>query len=192
MIVACWSSKHLLELIYSSGGSRVRNAVNQQLKHHWKSALTSVECDGDIQSKKIYFLHWEMKNDFESDRKSLEDLINISMKKASEENYRKIVYPAIGCGEYNYSPQLIAQTMIHKCHQQQSSHQISVSILIEPKRKDLLEHFQRQISLLSSTTDFYSTNICNSVIQIEKGDINKQKVIRFIWRRNLFCERLIK
>ena len=176
-----WSSKHLLELIYDCGGSSVRNAVNNQLKNRLKNPLTSVDSDGDIQSKKIYFVHWEMRNDEEFDRKSLDNLISISMKKASEENCRKIVYPAIGCGDYQCSPQLIAQIMIQKCHQEQFNHQISVSFLIQPTRKDLFDQFQNQISLLSSltTNDFLSTNISNSIIQIEKGDITKQKVIPF-------------
>ncbi|CAF3459977.1 unnamed protein product [Rotaria sp. Silwood1] len=43
VIVVCWSSKYLLEMIYECGGSSVRTAVNNQIEKKSKKLLTSVK-----------------------------------------------------------------------------------------------------------------------------------------------------
>ena len=178
VIVVCWSSKYLLEMIYECGGKSVRNAVNNQLEQNLKNPLTSVKADGEIQSKSIYFVPWKTEANIELVLQSLEDLISISMQQAHNDNYRSIAFPAIGCGDYKYPVQVISQTMVNKAHQEQALYQISVSFLIQPTKKDLFDHFHKQINLLNSskTKDFVSTPILNSFIQVEKGDLTKQKV----------------
>jgi hypothetical protein len=100
------------------------------------------------------------------------------MQKANQDNYRSIAFPAIGCGHYQYPIEFVAQTMVHKAHQEQILNKISVSFIIQPTKKDLLYQFQKQIYLLNQSLqdDFLSTTIQNGLIQIEKGDITKQKV----------------
>jgi len=107
------------------------------------------------------------------------------MKKAHDDNYRSISFPAIGCGHYNYPLQIVAQTMVNKVHQEQILYRISVSFIIQPNKKDLFNHFDKQISLLNQSTsmDFASITVQNSLIQIEKGDITKQKVNYFFLKK---------
>jgi len=165
-------------MIYECGGPSVRTAVNNQLEKNLKNSITSVKSDGDIKSKRIYFIYWQVESQIDLIKKSLENLISIAMQKAHDDNYRTIAFPAIGCGHYNYSLQLVAQTMVNKAHQEQILHKISVSFIIQSTKKDLFNYFDKQISLLNQSTsmDFISTTIQNSLIQIEKGDITKQKV----------------
>ena len=165
-------------MIYECGGSSIRTAVNNQLEKNFKNSLTSVKSDGDIKSKRIYFIYWQIESQIDLVKKSLEDLISISMQKAHNDNYRTIAFPAIGCGHYNYPTELVAQTMVNKAHQEQILHKVSVSFIIQETKKDIYHNFDKQIQLLnqSNSTDFVSTNIQNSLIQIEKGDLTKQKV----------------
>jgi hypothetical protein len=165
-------------MIYDCGGSSVRSAVNNQLQKNLKNNLTSVKSDGDIKSKRIYFIYWQAESQIELVKKSIENLISIAMRKAHDDNYQSIAFPAIGCGHDNYPIDIIAQTMVNKVHQEQIYHKISVSFIIQSDKKDLFNHFNKQIHLLNSSIsmNFISTNIQNSVIQIEKGDLTKQKV----------------
>lgn len=98
VIVVTWSSKYLLEIIYEYGGSSVRTAINNQLEKNFKNSLTSVQSDGEIKCKTIYFIYWQNQSEIDSLKKSLEYLISISMEKAHEDNYKTIAFPAIGCG----------------------------------------------------------------------------------------------
>ncbi len=165
-------------MIYECGGSSIRTAVNNQLEKKLKNSLTSVKSDGDIRSKRIYFIYWQIESQIDLVKKSLENLISIAMQKAHDDNYRTISFPAIGCGHYKYPLQMVAQTMVNKAHQEQILHQISVSFIIQSTKQDLFNHFNKQINLLNQSTsmNFVSTTIQNSLIQIEKGDITKQKV----------------
>jgi O-acetyl-ADP-ribose deacetylase (regulator of RNase III) len=178
VIVVCWSSKYLLEMIYARGGPSIRSAVNNQIEKKLKNSLTSVKSDGDIKSKRIYFMYWETQTQTDIIQQSLQNLINISMQKAHDDNYRSIAFPAIGCGHYEQSIQLVAQTMVNKAHQEQILHKISVAFIIQPNKKDLFQHFQKQIDILNQSTsmDFVSSTIQNGLIQIEKGNITEQKV----------------
>ncbi|CAF1208361.1 unnamed protein product [Rotaria sordida] len=178
VIVVCWSSKYLLEIIYECGGSSVRTAINNQLEKKLKNSLTSVKSDGDIKSKRIYFIHWIPESDIDLVKKSLEILISIAMQRAHDDNYKSIAFPAIGCGDYQYPVQIVAQTMVNKAHQEQILHKISVSFIIQSTKKDVFHHFDKQINVLnqSTSTGFVSKIVQNGLIQIEKGDITKQKV----------------
>jgi len=180
-------SKYLLEMIYECGGSSVRSAINNQIEKKLKNSLTSVKADGDIKSSRIYFIDWQVESHIDLIKKSLENLISISMQKAHDDNYRIIAFPAIGCGHYKYPLQIVAQTMVNKAHQEQILHQISVSFIIQPTKNGIFNHFEKQINLLnqSKSMDFVSTIIQNSLIQIEKGDITKQKV-NYILKSNFF------
>jgi hypothetical protein len=174
-------------MIYECGGSSVRSAINNQIEKKLKNSLTSVKADGDIKSSRIYFIDWQVESHIDLIKKSLENLISISMQKAHDDNYRTIAFPAIGCGHYKYPLQIVAQTMVNKAHQEQILHQISVSFIIQPTKYEIFNHFEKQINLLNQSTsmDFVSTIIQNSLIQIEKGDITKQKV-NYILKSNFF------
>jgi hypothetical protein len=175
-------------MIYECGGPSVRTAVNYQLEKNLKNSITSVKSDGDIKSKRIYFIYWQIESQIDLVKKSLENLISIAMKKAHDDNYKSISFPAIGCGHYNYPLQIVAQTMVNKAHQEQISYRISVSFIIQPDKKDLFNHFDKQITLLNQSTsmDFSSITVQNSLIQIEKGDITKQKVNSLLIKFSLF------
>ncbi|CAF3438093.1 unnamed protein product [Rotaria sp. Silwood1] len=178
VIVVCWSSKYLLEMIYECGGSSVRTAVNNQIEKKSKKLLTSVKSDGDIKSKRIYFIYWQPESQIEAVKKSLENLISIAMETAHHDDYKSIAFPAIGCGDYQYPIPIIAQIMVNKVHQEQILHKISVSFIIQSTKKETFYHFDKQINLLnqSASIDSLSKIVQNGLIQIEKGDITKQKV----------------
>jgi hypothetical protein len=137
-----------------------------------------MKSDGEIKSKRIYIINFNLNSEFDQTIESIQNLIHLAMEKASKDNYKTISFPAIACGHYQYPNDIIAQTMIKKTHQEQDLFKISVSFIIQSDKIDLYNQFYKQIQLLnqSISNNFISTTIQNSFIQLEKGDITKQKV----------------
>ncbi|CAF4258476.1 unnamed protein product, partial [Rotaria sp. Silwood2] len=180
VIVVCSSSKFLFEKICKAGGNSVLASYKSQLKKS-KNSVISVQADGELASKQIYFLSWKADADVSILRESIENFVSDAFEKAVEENHRSIAYPAIGCGQFGCSIDLVAQAMIREVHRKQQGHDISVTFVIQEARTDIYDEFQNQIQLLEaemSPTDLktMSATVKKGVIEIEQGDIIKQEV----------------
>ncbi|CAF1260749.1 unnamed protein product [Rotaria sordida] len=180
VIVVCSSSKFLFEKICEAGGKSVLASYKSQFKKSPNSVI-SVQADGELASKKIYFLSWTADADTSILRESIEKFVSDAFEKAVEENQQSIAFPAIGCGQFGCSIDLVAQTMIREAHRKQQEHDISVTFVIQPERTDIYDEFQNQIQLLEaeiSPTNLktMSATVKKGVIEIEQGNIIKQKV----------------
>ncbi|CAF3391131.1 unnamed protein product [Rotaria sp. Silwood2] len=103
------------------------------------------------------------------------------MKQAANDNCRSIAFPAIGCGLAKCSTSLVAQTMIQEVHRQLAKYPLSVIFVIKPERSDIYDEFNKEIRLLQepkqpSNVEYISTTIGTGTIEVEKGNITKQKV----------------
>ncbi len=109
-------------------------------------------------------------------------MINV-IKKAASEQYRSVAFPAIGCGEYGCSINLVAQTFVRQIQQLLTKYPISVLFVIQPERMDVYEEFREQIRSLGPQHEAsvplqpVSLAIEKGIIEIIKGDITKQTVI---------------
>ncbi|CAF5028989.1 unnamed protein product, partial [Rotaria sp. Silwood1] len=180
VIVVCSSSKFLFEKICKAGGKSVLASYKSQLKKSQNSVI-SVQADGELASKQIYFLSWKADADASTLRKSIEKFVSDAFEKAVEENHHSMAFPAIGCGQFGCSIDLVAQAMIREVHRKQQEHGISVTFVIQPEKTDIYDAFQNQIQLLEaeiSPTDLktMSATVKKGVIEIEQGNIIKQKV----------------
>ncbi|CAF1477245.1 unnamed protein product, partial [Rotaria sordida] len=180
VIVVCSSSKFLFEKICKAGGKSVLASYKSQFKKSPNSVI-SVQADGELASKKIYFLSWTADADTSILRESIEKFVSDAFEKAVEENQQSIAFPAIGCGQFGCSVDLVAQTMIREVHRKQQEHDISVTFVIQPERTDIYDEFQNQIQLLEAERSpinlkTMSATVKKGVIEIEQGNIIKQKV----------------
>ncbi|CAF4091219.1 unnamed protein product [Rotaria sordida] len=180
VIVVCSSSKFLFEKICEAGGKSVLASYKSHFKKSPNSVI-SVQADGELASKKIYFLSWTADPDASTLRESIEKFVSDAFEKAVEENQQSMAFPAIGCGQFGCSIDLVAQAMIREVHHKQQEHDISVKFVIQPERTDIYAEFQNQIQLLEteiSSTDLktMSTTVKKGIIEIEQGNIIKQTV----------------
>lgn len=158
---------------------------DEQSKKIPKPSVIAIDASGQVAAKKIYFLEWKRNNDPAILRKSIETFVSNAIDHAVKEGYQTIVFPAIGCGKFGCSIDVIAQAMVGEAHRKASSNGISVSFVIQPDRKDIHDGFQKQINLLQqpqlpqiSTT--ISTTVGNGVIEVVSGDITAQPVSQYI------------
>jgi len=151
------------------------------LKNNSKDSVIAVKASGKLESKQIYFLSWKADSDTNILRKSIEKFVSDAIKKAAQENYRSIAFPAIGCGRFGCSISLVAQAMIEEADRQLLMHSISVLFVIQADRVDIYDEFQKQIQLLQSQqsgggVESISTTVGKGVIEVEQGDITTQNV----------------
>ena len=181
MIVVCSSSQYLFDSICKAGGDSVSTAYNTKLNKNSNDSLIAVQANGQLASKRIYFLPWRAHSDTSILCASIEQFVSNAVEKAVQEKYHSIAFPAIGCGQFGCSISLVAETMVGEAHRKSLLHDVSISFVIQPERKDIYNEFQNQIDLINpqSSSDKSSTisaTVGKGVIEVEKGDITKQKV----------------
>jgi hypothetical protein len=161
-------------------------SYNAKLSKKSSDSLITVKADGELASKRIYFLPWKANTDTSILCKSIQKFVSDAVEKAVKEKYHSIAFPAIGCGQFGCSISLVAQVMVEEAHRKSLMHNISISFIIQPERKDNYNEFKTQISLIetqssSDTSTTISAPIGKGVIEVEKGDITKQKVWKIIF-----------
>ncbi|CAF3469370.1 unnamed protein product [Rotaria socialis] len=183
VIVVCSSSQYLFKSICKAGGDSVSTSYNQQISENPDAPIIIVATAGGIASKKIYFLPWKADSDEYVLCKSIKRFVSLALKKAIEQNYRRIAFPAIGCGQFGCSISLVADAMVGEVHRKSRIHDISVTFVIQPDRKDIYDEFKKQIDLLESPSPSSKLRIIcakfgEGDIEVEMGDITKQKVFQ--------------
>lgn len=166
--------------VCKAGGDSVYASYKAQLKNS-ENSIISVEADGQLVAKKIYFLPWQNNDDPSIVCKTLEKFVSDAFDKAVQETFETIAFPAVGCGEFGCSSSLVAQSMIQKVHQKQQMHNIAVTFVIIPSRNDIYDDFQKQLCLLKpeavlADSKKVSATVKKGVIEVEQGDITMQKV----------------
>ncbi|CAF5140656.1 unnamed protein product, partial [Rotaria sp. Silwood1] len=180
VIVICCLSKNLVESVLVAGGNSLRKLFKMKIKEISENSVVSVTTDGKLASKAIYFVLWKPSSDSNILCQSIRKLVSNVIEKAISENYKSIAFPAVGCGEYGCSIELIAETFIEEIHQQLIEYSMKILFVIQPDRINIYNEFQKQLNLFqqqqTSITKSISIIIEEGKIEIEQGDITKQNV----------------
>ncbi|CAF3313145.1 unnamed protein product [Rotaria sp. Silwood2] len=180
VIVICCLSKNLVESVLVAGGNSLRKLFKMKIKEISETSVVSVTTDGKLASKAIYFVLWKPSSDPNILCQSIRKLVSNVIEKAISENYKSIAFPAVGCGEYGCSIQLIAETFIEEIYEQLIEYSMKILFVIQPDRINIYNEFQKQLHLFqqqqTSTTKSISIMIEEGKIEIEQGDIIKQNV----------------
>ncbi|UJR24224.1 hypothetical protein I4U23_027191 [Adineta vaga] len=177
VIVVCSSSQYLFDSICQAGGNNVITAYNTEANKGSRSSLISIKADGKLASKRVYFIPWTAHVASSVLVQSMEKFVSLAIEKAAEENYSSIAFPAIGCGQFGCSVDLIAQTMVGEAYRQSLKRNINISFVIQPERTDVYNEINKQIDLIETqTSEVKSIAVGSGVIEVVKGDITKQKV----------------
>lgn len=170
-----------MDAVYKAGGKGLKSAFDKKVKENHKNSVISVPAEGSLKSKAIFFVPWKPSSDEKALRQSIEQLVENVVEKALSENFESIAFPAIGCGNYGCSIDLIAKTFVRHCHQLVTNHSLSIVFVIQPDKTDIYDSFHREISSSKhrSTTvkePPVSFKIGNGIIEVKKGDITQQEV----------------
>ncbi len=181
--MVCSTSQHLFSSICKAGGESVLASYNAEFNKDSAASVIAVKAGGQITSKQIYFLPWKKHADTSALQKSIEKFVSDAIEKVVEDRCRSIAFPAIGCGQLECSVSLVAQAMVGEAYRKLGMHNISVSFVIQPERKDIYDEFEKQRNLIQSQSSSnklrkISETVGKGTIEIEQGDITKQKVLK--------------
>ncbi len=181
MIVVCSLSKYLVQSVFKAAGKSFEKSYNAKVEENEMASVISVIADGQLGSKAVYFVPWKPNPDPKKLCQSIEQLIKNVMQKAASENYQSIAFPAIGCGEYGCPINLIAETFVQQVRELLPKYPISIRFVIQPEKIDVYEEFRKQLGPSGQQDETTasppaSLNIGKGIIEIEKGNITKQKV----------------
>jgi hypothetical protein len=172
----------LFDTICKAGGDSLKAFFNAETNKNPEAPVVAVKAAGQLSSKMVYFLQWEIKSDASLLSKSIQKFVSDAMEKAVTDKYRNIAFPAIGCGQIGCSISLVAQAMIEEAHRQTQKHGISILFVIQPERTDIYDEFQKQINFSQQppqsveAVKSISTAVNKGIIEVEQGDITAQKV----------------
>ncbi len=157
----------------------MKNSYAIESEKDANTAVVAVAAGGHLSSKMIYFIAWKPQADTSLLRQSIQKFISDTIDKAVNENYQSIAFPAIGCGQFGCSPSLIAEFMVGEVFRRLATHPIWVTFVIEPDKTNVYDEFRKRLDLFKSTRLDAVLVVCGKgMIEVEKGDITKQKVFK--------------
>ena len=146
MIVASASSSVLRELILNAAGDEVRQAYNTQIKNN-PNALLIVTSSGQLSCKRIFFVQWKPHTDELLLQQSIIDFIWNVIQNAISYGCTSIAFPAIGCGKYACSVDIVVKTMVNEVKKEIKNRKLAfkVRFVIQAGQKNVYDEFCKQI-----------------------------------------------
>jgi hypothetical protein len=162
--------------IHHAGGSAISTAYEAQSKKASSDAVISIEACGLLACRRVYFLPWKPTSDHVANQKSLQKFVADAVNKAVQDKYQSVAFPAVGCGKHDLSISSVALAMCEEARRQSFATGISIVFVIQAERTDIYDAFQEQINSAAPKGKPVSTKVANATIEVEEGDITKQKV----------------
>ena len=153
-----------------------------ELEKNPDATVIDVSAGGQLSSKRVYFLPWEIDSDDSVLRKSIKTFVRNAIRRVVLKGYHTIAFPAIGCGQLGCPINVVAEVMVQEAHYLSQTHGISVVFVIQPNKNDVYNEFQKQINqphdltLIPPSVKTISVPVHKGMIEVQKGDITKQKV----------------
>lgn len=170
-----------MESVFKAAGKAFKKSFDAKVKADETASVISIPSEGDLASKAVYFVPWKPSTDPDKLRQSIELLVKNVMKKAASEDYRSIAFPAIGCGEYGCDIPLIAKTFIGQVRELLERFPVPIVFVIQPGKNEIYDAFTKEIGPGEEQEEVADEPVTSSAvgkgtIEVQKGDITKQKV----------------
>ncbi|CAF1246598.1 unnamed protein product [Adineta ricciae] len=167
----------MLESVLAAGGNSVRDSYTTESESSSAESVLSVVADGQLASKKIYFVEWRPGSNSTVLRRSIRKLFSETITEAVNEGYQSISFPAIGCGGFGCSPALMAEIFVTEVCHQLAAHPISIFFVIESTEENIYKELQTQIGVIKNARmKIVSTEVGSGTIEVENGEIAQQKM----------------
>ncbi|CAF5061377.1 unnamed protein product, partial [Rotaria sp. Silwood1] len=145
-IIGSPSSIALHNAIIEAAGDDVKTAYEIEYIRNPNSILISTP-PGKLSCQRIFFLKWEPDTDDSILRQSIIDFIWNIIQNVISYNYRSIACPAIGCGGYGCSVDIVVKTMVKqiKYHLKTRNLSLTVKFIIRPEQENIYDEFCKQV-----------------------------------------------
>lgn len=146
MIIGSSSSEILRQLILKAAGDQVRSAYSKEDKANPNSLIITTP-PGHLPCKNIFFLRWQPDRDEDELRQSIVDLISNVIQSTRAHGYTSMAFPAIGCGDYQCSINVVVKTMVRGMKRNIEERKLpwTVRFVIHPNQPDVYDEFCKQL-----------------------------------------------
>ena len=146
VIIVSIASQYLRDAVISAAGDQIRKAYKTEFEKNPHSILISTP-SGELPSKRIFFVKWQPDTDAARLRQSLVDLIWIVIQNVMGHNFTSLAFPAIGCGKYACSVEIVVRTLVMEMKNQLNMRDLplTVKFVIENGQKSIYNEFCEQI-----------------------------------------------
>lgn len=124
----------------------MRKAYNVEYEKNPNSLLLSTPA-GALPSKRIFFVKWEPDKNDAKLRQSLVDLVWTVIQNVMAHKFTSLAFPAIGCGQYACSVDIVVKTLARQMKEQLSQRdlQLTVRFVIESSQQNVYDEFCKQV-----------------------------------------------
>ena len=146
MIIVSTFSQYLRDAVIDAAGDQIRTAYNIEHDSNPHSILISTP-SGALPSKRIFFVKWQPDKDAAKLQQSLVDLIQNVIQNVMAHKLTSLAFPAIGCGKYACSVDVVVRTLVNEMKNQLSMRdlQLTVKFVIQSDQKSIYDEFCEQI-----------------------------------------------
>ncbi|CAF1009983.1 unnamed protein product [Adineta steineri] len=140
VIVVCSSLDGLRESVLRAAGPCIQKAYAEATSILPKDSMISIECP-KLTCDRILFLPWTPDEKIVFTEQTLKEFLLTAVQYVRGENYTSVAFPAIGCGQYGFDADFIAQTMIN--HMKIENYPLNITFTIGPKLHNIFYAFQK-------------------------------------------------
>ena len=176
------SSQYLLDAICAAGGDSLEACFTIESNKNSEDPVIDLKAEGELRSKRVYFLRWEKNSDDSLLRKSIKVFVENAVTRAALAGHQSIAFPAIGCGLFGCPASMVAQAMVEEAQRLTQQHHISIVFVIQPEKANIHDEFQKQIESIRQpvlpiqSSETTSVTINKGMIEVQIGDMTTQAV----------------
>ncbi|CAF4976450.1 unnamed protein product, partial [Rotaria sp. Silwood1] len=136
MVVVCSTSQNLLNDILQKAGTEVTNQVHAALNSGTITHNGYETVGGQLLCRRLFFLPWTtQKLDNVTLRQTIQTFFTTAIQHAVNTKKTSLAFPALGCGELNYDPNIIAEIILDET-QRYASYNLKILIVLLPNKNE--------------------------------------------------------
>ncbi|CAF3738304.1 unnamed protein product [Adineta steineri] len=146
VIIGSSSSENLRQILLKAAGDQAQIVYTNELTANVNASVI-ITPSGHLHCKNIFFFKWEPNKNKTILTQSIVDLISNIVQHVNSYKYTSIAFPALGCGEYACSVDIVVKTMVREMKQQIKKNGLlwTVKFIIHPSQQNIYDEFCKQV-----------------------------------------------
>ena len=141
MVVVCSTSLYLLNDILDKAGTTIKDEVNRALKDGSITQNGYSTPGGELLCQRLLFIPWTTeKLNVRDLRQSIHTFFTAAIEYALKTQQTSIAFPALGCGELRYDPELIAEVILDET-ERHANYNLKILIILLKDKTEAYEAF---------------------------------------------------
>jgi len=152
MVVVCSTSYNLMKDILQKAGTAVQDEVNAALGSDKITYNGYETAGGQLLCKRLFFLPWTTEQlDNVTLRQTIQIFFTTAIHHALETKKTSLAFPALGCGELKYDPNIIAEIILEET-QRYANYNLKILIVLLPNKSEDYRAFCVKLAELRQKT----------------------------------------